>query len=201
MRKKSHICLGKYLVDTAYVLELHHHRKAFLLGSILPDCRPSFVTKKHEFDGTYREVQKSIRRLTGDCSLLRNKRTYCRDMGEVIHYISDYFTFPHNSGYPGSLKDHCHYENELKHYLKEYISSGRAAKDHTVYHQFYSEEELFAYIEICHKQYMKDSHSVERDARYIVMVCSQVVSGIYQLLHQRQEEMRQAGRAAAYWAA
>lgn len=196
MRKKSHICLGRYLVDTAYVLELHHYRKAFLWGSILPDCRPSFVTKKHEFDGTYQDVKRSIRRLTWDYGILRNKRVYCRDMGEVVHYLADYFTYPHNVGYPGSLKDHCHYENELKHYLKEYISSGKAAKDQTEFYQFYSEEELFAYIEACHRAYVGEVHTVEGDAAYIVTVCSQVVSGIYQILHQRQEEARQARRAA-----
>lgn len=202
MRKKSHICLGSYLVETAYASELKNHRKAFLLGSILPDCRPSFVTKKHEYNGTYEEVRESIRRLTVDCNLLlRNHRVYCRRMGEVIHYVADYFTYPHNSCYPGTLKDHCRYENELKHYLRAYIQSGQAEKDQHVFYQFYSVEELFAYIEACHEEYMKDVHSVEQDALYITRVCSQVVSGIYQLLHQKEEAARHAGREAAYWAA
>ena len=48
---------------------------------------------------------------------------------------------------------------------------------------------------------MEDVHSVEQDALYITRVCSQVVSGIYQLLHQKEEAARQAGREAAYWAA
>ena len=189
-------------METAYAAEMRTHRKAFLLGSILPDCRPSFVTKKHEFDGTYQEVQESIRRLTVDCNLLlRNRRVYCRRVGEVIHYVADYFTYPHNTCYLGSLKDHCHYENDLKHYLKEYIQSGQARKNQMVFYQFYSVEELFAYIEACHEEYMKDVHSVEQDALYITRVCSQVVSGIYQLLHQKEEAARQAGREAAYWAA
>ena len=32
----------------------------------------------------------------------------------ITHYVSDYFTFPHNANYPGNLKDHCIYEEELK---------------------------------------------------------------------------------------
>ena len=202
MRKKSHICLGRYLAENASARELRSHKKAFLLGSILPDIRPSFVTKKHEYNGTYEEVQESIRRLTTDCNLLlRNRRVYCRRMGEVIHYVADYFTFPHNSCYRGSLKDHCRYENDLKHYMRDYIYSGEAERNQNVYYQFYTVEELFAYIEACHEEYMEDVHSVEQDALYITRVCSQVVSGIYQLLHQKEEAARQAGREAAYWAA
>ena len=179
MRKKSHICLGRYLAENASARELRSHKKAFLLGSILPDIRPSFVTKKHEYNGTYEEVQESIRRLTTDCNLLlRNRRVYCRRMGEVIHYVADYFTFPHNSCYPGSLKDHCRYENDLKHYMRDYIYSGEAERNQNVYYQFYTVEELFAYIEACHEEYMEDVHSVEQDALYITRVCSQVVSGI-----------------------
>ena len=179
MRKKSHICLGRYLAENASARELRSHKKAFLLGSILPDIRPSFVTKKHEYNGTYEEVQESISRLTTDCN----------------------FTFPHNSCYPGSLKDHCRYENDLKHYMRDYIYSGEAERNQNVYYQFYTVEELFAYIEACHEEYMEDVHSVEQDALYITRVCSQVVSGIYQLLHQKEEAARQAGREAAYWAA
>ena len=66
---------GRYLAENASARELRSHKKAFLLGSILPDIRPSFVTKKHEYNGTYEEVQESIRRLTTDCNLLlRNRR-------------------------------------------------------------------------------------------------------------------------------
>ena len=63
MRKKSHILLAKYLADQMEVSEsLQSHRKAFCLGSILPDIRPSFLTKKHETE---------MREFTGD-SLARS---------------------------------------------------------------------------------------------------------------------------------
>ena len=202
MRKKSHICLGRYLSDTAYTEELRRHRKAFLLGSILPDCRPSFVTKRHEYNATYEEFQKSVLALTEDCNLLlRNERVYCRQLGEVIHYLADYFTYPHNTVYPGSLKDHCHYENDLKHYLKEYISSGKAEREQGIRYQFYSVQELFSYIESCHREYMAGEHTVEHDAYWIVTVSSQVLSGIYQIVLQIESAAHRSGQSAAFWAA
>lgn len=58
LRKKSHILLARYLADQMPANEsLQSHRKAFCLGNILPDIQPSFVTKRHEYFGTFDEVQ------------------------------------------------------------------------------------------------------------------------------------------------
>ena len=54
VRKKSHILLARYLADQMPANEsLQSHRKAFCLGNILPDIQPSFVTKRHEYFGTF----------------------------------------------------------------------------------------------------------------------------------------------------
>ena len=54
MRKKSHILLARYLADQMQTTaSLQSHRKAFCLGSILPDIKPSFITRRHEFYGTF----------------------------------------------------------------------------------------------------------------------------------------------------
>ena len=47
LRKKSHILVARYLADQMPATKsLQSHRKAFCLGSILPDIKPSFLTKK-----------------------------------------------------------------------------------------------------------------------------------------------------------
>ena len=59
MRKKSHILLARYLADQMQTTaSLQSHRKAFCLGSILPDIKPSFITRRHEFYGTFEDVKK-----------------------------------------------------------------------------------------------------------------------------------------------
>ena len=60
MRKKSHISLAKYIVQDMQIPEMVEHRKAFYLGSILPDCVPSFLTTRHEFDGTFDQLKERI---------------------------------------------------------------------------------------------------------------------------------------------
>ena len=103
VRKKSHILLARYLADQMPANEsLQSHRKAFCLGNILPDIQPSFVTKRHEYFGTFDEVQGKIRRLV-QSGAGYNDRVFWRRSGEVMHYIADYFTFPHNKTFDGTL--------------------------------------------------------------------------------------------------
>lgn len=186
MRKKSHISVARYIVNNIETQELDDHKKAFYLGSILPDCKPSFLTQKHEFTGTFELVQENIRNLTEDCELSgRNQRVYWRHIGEVIHYVADYFTFPHNDTYDGNLKDHCIYEKHLKNYLKEYIKSGEALRQQKEMKSFKTVEALFKYIETSHQEYLKFKRSVQEDVKYIISLCQQVVVAIVQLLERK----------------
>ena len=124
MRKKSHLSLAVYLIDNMDSSLLINHRKAFLLGSILPDCRPSFVTTKHNMEETFDMVSDFISQLTVDShDYKRISTAYVRKLGEVTHYVADYFTYPHNEVFDGNIKDHCIYEKNLKEALKSYIDS------------------------------------------------------------------------------
>ena len=97
MRKKSHILLGRYLADQmSEVYSLQQHRKAFCLGNIMPDLKPSFLTTRHEFFGTFDHLQNKMRALVEKNPEEENARVYWRRFGEVMHYMADYFTCPHN---------------------------------------------------------------------------------------------------------
>ena len=110
LRKKSHILLARYLADQMPAnVSLQSHRKAFCLGNILPDIQPSFVTKRHEYFGTYNEVRSKITELVGEGAGHWNERVFWRRTGEVMHYIADYFTFPHNRTFDGCVTPHCHF--------------------------------------------------------------------------------------------
>lgn len=111
MRKKSHILLARYLADQMPAnTSLQSHRKAFCLGNILPDIQPSFITKRHEYFGTFDEVQEKIILLVETGAEDLNDRVFWRRIGEVMHYIADYFTFPHNRTFDGTLRQHNSYE-------------------------------------------------------------------------------------------
>ena len=190
MRKKSHILLARYLADQLTVDEsLQSHRKAFCLGSILPDIRPSFVVKKHEYFSTFGEIQEKMLQLVEHGPLEGKERVYWRNFGEVLHYVADYFTFPHNRTYTGSLYEHSQYEKILKQRLKICIKSGAAGA--YVFRDVYSKtlEELTEFIQVSHTSYLRKKRNITEDIQYILMVCYQVIQGIVQLCTRRQENM------------
>lgn len=190
MRKKSHILLARYLADQLTVDEsLQSHRKAFCLGSILPDIRPSFVVKKHEYFSTFGEIQEKMLQLVEHGPLEGKERVYWRNFGEVLHYVADYFTFPHNRTYTGSLYEHSQYEKILKQRLKICIKSGAAGA--YVFRDVYFKnlEELTEFIQVSHASYLRKKRNITEDIQYILMVCYQVIQGIVQLCTRRQENM------------
>ena len=184
MRKKSHILLAGYLADQMKAADsLQLHRKAFCLGSILPDCKPSFLTTRHEYFGTHELVQERIRFLVEEGSEICSARVFWRRIGEVIHYIADYFTFPHNKTFTGNLREHNHYEKDLKDRLKICIENGEAAaflQKEKVIH-FKSLQELFSYVQVRHENYLQKARTIAEDIRYILSVCMQVVRGMFEL--------------------
>ena len=179
LRKKSHLCLAGFLVRSLDHEILRRRWRSFYIGSILPDCRPAFVTVRHEFDVTFDLVEEKIRRLI-ETDLYRPEDCirYMVDLGQVMHYLADYFTFPHNSHFPGNLKDHCKYENVLKHELRRYINEDQAVFHMAYPGRFLSADEILDYIRKTHEEYMEKTRSVEEDCEFITRVCSHVLSGV-----------------------
>lgn len=183
MRKKSHVSLSRYLIESVDSTLLDTHRKAFIVGSILPDCKPSFVTTRHTIEETFDMVTEFISKLTVDSSDFKKISTaYCRKLGEVTHYVADYFTYPHNDIFDGNIKDHCIYEKELKKALKEYINSDEVYVNRDIASSFETPDQLCDYVKNRHTQYLANENNVESDCRYIVALCHIVVGGILNML-------------------
>ena len=183
MRKKSHLSLAVYLIDNMDSSLLINHRKAFLLGSILPDCRPSFVTTKHNMEETFDMVSDFISQLTVDShDYKRISTAYVRKLGEVKHYVADYFTYPHNEVFDGNIKDHCIYEKNLKEALKSYIDSEQIYINKSLIDSFRKPEDICRLIKNLHAQYVSGRSTVNNDCIYIVAMCHIIVGGILKLL-------------------
>ena len=129
-------------------------------------------------------VEDKIREMTTDYDPnSQSERRYVIDLGQVLHYVADYFTFPHNTTYQGNLKDHCVYEKELKFSLRSYIKSGEALKVANEPIECKTCEALFRFIEKAHQEYLSMKRNVEEDCAYIVRICHQVAAAILNLLN------------------
>ena len=195
MRKKSHISLARYIVANTKDEELKKHKLSFYIGSILPDCKPSFVYKRHEINATFPLVRRNIAYLVEGKKnhTPKRKRMYYKNLGEITHYVADYFTFPHNKTYPGTLKDHCTYEEKLKQDLRAFLKTEKAKqigrdKDR----DFTSLEDLFSYIKQQHEAYLKKRSNVEKDIEHIVVINRHLVDAISQLFHNNKSHHKMA---------
>ena len=136
-------------------------------------------------DVTFEQVKKEVRELSDSHGKYREHATkYYRDLGQITHYIADYFTFPHNRTYPGNLKDHCSYEEVLKLRLREYLKTDKKDRWPFVQCHFGSAEALCDFIKLRHEEYLRRKIDVEEDIRHIVSLNYQVVEGIRQLAEQ-----------------
>ena len=199
MRKKSHISLAGQIMDSMELDNVFDYRLPFYVGSIWPDCRPSFVTTPHKFDITFDDIERKISKFIANydkdkgkkmLGFLKHYKTKKKGvsilssirMGVVLHYIADYFTFPHNDHYPGNVKDHCYYERDLKFGMRAFLQTEEAAqiKEHVAAYD--SVEELTSYIRSIHNSYMKLAHTVEEDIRYIVHACTTVVKSVLNMV-------------------
>ena len=194
MRKKSHLSLAKYMVESLNDEGLRKHRYSFYLGSILPDIKPSFLYKRHEIEGTFPAVSRRIAQLSdGEKACRKKGRRYYLDLGQISHYLADYFTFPHNRNYTGGFRDHCAYEEQLKHDLRTHLQwkrkmeSGTRTTD-TKGEPFRTVEALCNFIQKSHRDYLNKNHNVGDDILHIVSVNQKVLSGMIGLLARRRAD-------------
>lgn len=181
MRKKSHISLARFLINNMNVQDLHEHKKAFYIGSILPDLKPSFLTKRHTIDETLFDLIKEIKKITVNYDANKGINGYfARHLGVITHYLSDYCTFPHNSVFDGNMREHIQYEKELKYSLKEYVNRDdiQMKRNKT----FHTIDEIIHLILSTHKEYMNALKVIKEDIQYIIQLCYRVVDAILMFL-------------------
>lgn len=182
MRKKSHISVARYLMNSNGMEYLQQHKKSFYLGSILPDCTPSFITRRHSIDETLDILRKEIDKITINYNFEKGLSSYyCRHLGVITHYVADYFTFPHNKIFSGTLKEHCIYEKDLKHAIRSYVKSDEAKRVREKNGIFRTTDEIIAFIKSSHEKYLKAIKETRYDCIYIVELCHKVVDALLQL--------------------
>ena len=80
MRKKSHISLARYIVANTEDEGLKKHWLSFYIGSVLPDCKPSFIYKRHEITGTFPKLRKDI-----DALIHGKENRFPKTEADVLH--------------------------------------------------------------------------------------------------------------------
>ena len=161
--------------------ELNKYKFYFKVGSILSDVVPTFLWKKHRIDITNSEFKRSV------YNFLNSKyhgRLYSVRAGIITHYLSDYFTFPHNKECHWNLWIHNAYEGRQLELMKNLRSIHELItfriKSFYQISQVKSLDELFNEIERLHNEYIirvqEVSNQLDIDLYYIECVSYFVMS-------------------------
>lgn len=187
----SHTRVGTFLLD--YVEEstgVAFDTKAFLYGNLKPDLTGTYLTKRHYPSLMFDEVMDKIRTFSAGYEIgAENGRSLSVDLGEICHYITDFFCFPHNDDiYNHCLLRHYIYEKRIAAGLKRRLTYEKFLSWVEEAPQIWSVEDLIDYLRTEHEAYRaKAQHCIQDDLEHIcrVTVCV-VIALIYACGHREQ---------------
>ena len=89
MRKKSHISLAWYLMNSEGMDALKLHKGSFYIGSVLPDCMPSFLVRRHTIEDSFEVLECEFQKLVSHFDPEKGINCYfCRHLGMITHVHS-----------------------------------------------------------------------------------------------------------------
>ena len=105
-------------------------------------------------------------------------------LGVQLHYLADYFTYPHNECFEGSMRDHHDYEELLYKGMKDIFESADMYYTSSVPNPA-DAEELMELIRRTHRNYIDEEKMLEVDCEYIINVCAVFFHAMYLILLQK----------------
>lgn len=194
MRKKSHISLSRGIIKGLGEDNIIKHRYTFYIGSIVPDCIPSFIVRRHNMEETFdvfvRHMEKFVKKLKK-----KDKVGFKQSirMGMILHYVADYFTLPHNSHYEGGFKDHCVYEGQQLRCMRSYVDKIRQEQVTLECPDVLADiKQIVEYIKDRHQEYVKLHRGVKDDCQFSLETCLCVAQS---LLRMKGDDLKSAAAA------
>ena len=188
MRTADHRRLGQYLlreIEEYKTLPLLH-KISFVWGNIEPDI--NYVTylkgfsENKKFQGHHSQNgMKHIKKLTEKIEGKPLNVITCYRAGKLTHYIADAFTFPHNDGFTGNIKNHMSYERRLHYKFSQYLD--KASFPFQVRTQ---ESDPWTAFACMHARYISSRKTQTDDIEYMLRAAGQVLISIAQRSVQRK---------------
>ncbi len=183
----SHTRVGTFLLDHVEAeTGVTFDTKAFLYGNLKPDLTGTYLTKRHYPSLMFEEVMDKIRsfseRYEISADAINDDRSLAVDLGEICHYITDFFCFPHNDDiYDHCLLRHYIYEKRIAAGLRRRLTWEKFETWVSEAPQIWTVEDLIDYLKAEHETYRaKAHHCIADDLEHI---CRVTVSVVIALIH------------------
>ena len=166
METKDHLTLARLITASNENFDRSSKKIAFETGCISPDINVVTYINGHTYSGTINYVRKTLTKLSGKL----HKASDFFELGRAMHFVADYFTFPHSPNFKGTLKEHVDYESVLHKYIENNLTVDYPDE------RFRSicGKKTTAFVDAAHTKYLGLKNSVKTDWDYIRFVCSEV---------------------------
>lgn len=161
--------LGKDIKKKGYRIHVGY----FTFGNMLPDLSPYYRFSSHEKETNFRDVIKLMEELIFKNHILSLKSISIK-LGMVVHYLCDFFTFPHNKGFNESIIKHEFYEQTQRIQMWSKLEKIWDEYSRETSVNLRTFEDIINYIEDMHLIYNNNISSKERDI-YFMSILSRVI--------------------------
>lgn len=183
MRKKSHISLSRGVIKGLGEENIIKHRYTFYIGSIVPDCIPSFIVRRHNMEQTFDIFVKHMEKFADKLDK-KNKIGFSQSIriGMIMHYIADYFTLPHNSHYEGGFREHCVYEGQQLRFMRSFVDRLRQGQLSIELPEALPDiKQVAEYIKAKHQEYVSEHQGVKEDCQFSLEACLCVAVSLFNM--------------------
>ena len=166
MDKIGHLVVTKSLTGNMHKT----HKAALLLGSILPDLFVYTYLEGHTWEATFDKIINHMEVLEekgrGGCF------SYLK-LGWVLHYVEDYFTYPHNTIFEGTIPEHYAYEKKMTRWMRD---GALEQMSMPICKKLDSSSQLKNRIQELHDNYLSQEMCNENDTAYMRQMVSEILN-------------------------
>ncbi len=197
MDSVSHTTVASCLLDYFEQTQgIEFDRKAFYFGNLKPDLKGEYLSKRHYPSLMFDEVMEKLRTFIETFRMeARNGAKLSEALGEICHYITDFFTFPHNDTiYEHGLLAHYIYEKRMAFGIKERVQEQSAAAfaEGSSGRMPLTTDGLIRAISSRHDQYTgQKTHSIADDVWNACAALALLLGSLIQMLSVHAEPERQ----------
>lgn len=182
MKSECHVTVAEAvleMIQKKYGIFLD--KENFVYGNTKPDHSLSFLYVRHNIESTFDFVMDNIRALTrrmADCTM--NDEELSFQIGIICHYITDYFSWAHNSCFNGGLRKHVMYERTQEKLTSVFLDFVKEKASRYEEERCLSMPELMRVILKKHRAYLaEECRSYMTDFYYAISECCEVVLSIF----------------------
>lgn len=188
MDSLSHTRVAKLLLShVAERCGVTFDEAGFLYGNLKPDLTGTYLTKRHYPSLMYDEVMEKLRVFLETYTLSEhNGHDLSVDLGEICHYLTDFFCYPHNDDiYDRSLLMHYIYEKRICVGLRHRLTDAKFNSWAAPIVPAPSLDALERRIERLHHRYKYYTvhHCIENDIEYITQVVTILLLSVIQIAY------------------